>query len=98
RESANQAVREVGDIFSYDANQLEDVLLHKLECPLAAAIAGTVLLRGRRWDKLHTWLRNLATLAREIPDGAVLWAEQCLREPNCTSSGEAIEYFLRLGD
>jgi hypothetical protein len=97
RESASNAVREVGDIFSLDADQLEDVLLHKVRSPLAAAIAGTVLLRGRRWDRLHNWLRNLANLAPEIPDGSVLWAEQCLRDPNCTSSGQAIEYFLRLG-
>lgn len=97
RESANEAVRVVGDIFSFHANALEDVLLHKVQSPLAAAVAGTVLLRGRKWDKLHNWLRNLANLAPEIPDGAVLWAEQSLREPQANRRDEALEYFLRLG-
>jgi len=98
RVSANEALRAVGDIFLLHADQLEDVLLHKVKSPLAAAIAGTVLLRGRKWDKLHNWLRNLANLAPEIPDGAVLWAEQCLRQPNSPSRGQAVEYFLRLGN
>jgi Caspase domain len=97
KESANQALRAVGDIFLLHADELEGVLLHKVQSPLAAAIAGTVLLRGRRWDKLHNWLRNLANLAPEIPDGAVLWAEQCLRQPDAKSRDQAIEYFLRLG-
>lgn len=96
KESANEALRAVGEIFSLHADELEDLLLHKVQSPLAAAIAGTVLLRGRQWDKLHNWLRNLANLAPEIPDGAVLWAEQCLRQPH-SQRGEALEYFLRLG-
>jgi len=96
RESANAAARAIGEIFFLDASQLEEILLHKAQSPLAGTIAGTVLLRGRQWDKLHTWLRNLANLAPEIPDGAVLWTEQCLRQPNSTTRGEALDYFRRL--
>jgi hypothetical protein len=94
--SASEAIRAVGPIFSLDADELEDVLLNKVESPLAATVAGTILLRGRRWDKLHIWLRNLANLAPEIPDGAVLWSEQCLRQPDSQYRNEAIDYFLRL--
>jgi Caspase domain len=94
--SASEAIRAVRPIFSLDADELEDVLLNKVESPLAATVAGTILLRGRRWDKLHSWLRNLANLAPEIPDGAVLWSEQCLRQPDSQHRNEAIEYFLRL--
>jgi hypothetical protein len=94
--SASEAIRAVGPIFSLDADELEDVLLNKVESPLAATVAGTILLRGRRWDKLHSWLRNLANLAPEIPDGAVLWSEQCLRQPDSQYRNEAIDYFLRL--
>jgi hypothetical protein len=50
----------------------------------------------RRWDKLHNWLRNLANLAPEVLDGALLWAEQCLRQPH-SQGREAVEYLLRLG-
>ena len=96
KESANEALRAVGDIFMLHADELEDLLLHKMQSPLAAAIAGTVLLRGRQWNKLHIWLRNLANIAPEIPDGAVLWAEQCLRQPDSQHQNEAVEYFLRL--
>ena len=95
-ESAQEALRMVDRIFSVRADDLEDVLLHKVQSPLAATIAGTILLRGRRWDKLHNWLRNLANLAPEIPDGSVLWAEQCLRQSGSNRRNEAIEYFLRL--
>jgi hypothetical protein len=95
-ESAQEALRMVDRIFSVRADELESVLLHKVQSPLAATIAGTILLRGRRWDKLHNWLRNLANIAPEIPDGAVLWAEQCLRQPDSKNRNDAIEYFLRL--
>jgi len=97
RESAHIALREANEISMLDADQLEELLLHKMQSPLAAAIAATVLLRGRQWDKLHSWLRNLANLTPQIPDGAVLWTEQCLRQPIREGRGEAIEYFLRMG-
>jgi hypothetical protein len=96
-ESAQEALRMVDRIFSVRADDLEEVLLHKVQSPLAATIAGMILLRGRRWDKLHNWLRNLANLAPEIPDGAVLWVEQCLRQPDSNNRNEAIDYFLKLG-
>ncbi|HZE71029.1 MAG TPA: caspase family protein [Pyrinomonadaceae bacterium] len=94
--SAHEALRSIEDIFPVHADELEDVLLNKVQSPLGAAIAGTILVRARRWDKLHNWLRNLANLAREIPDGAVLWTEQCLRQPDSKTRNEALEYFLRL--
>lgn len=95
-ESAHEALRQVQQIFEVHADALEDLLLNKVLSPLAATVAGTILVRARRWDKLHNWLRNLANLAPEIPDGAVLWAEQCLRQPDSPSHNEALSYFLRL--
>ena len=96
RESAHIALREANEISMLDADQLEDLLLHKMQSPLAAAIAATVLLRGRQWDKLHNWLRNLANLAPQIPDGAVR-RTVTKKETSREGRDEAIEYFLRLG-
>lgn len=64
-----------------DAHFLEDVLRGKRRSPLAASIAGLVLLRAGRWDKLHDWLRNLANWFPQLPDGPVLWIEQLMRQP-----------------
>jgi hypothetical protein len=94
--SSHEALRSVEDIFAFHADELENVLLNKVESPLGAAIAGTILIRARLWDKLHNWLRNLANNFPEIPDGAVLWTEQCLRQPDSIAPKEAVEYFLRL--
>jgi len=61
--------------------RLERVLMGKESSPLAASVAGLVLLRARRFDLLHeTWLRNLRDRFPEVPDGAVLFALQELTE------------------
>jgi hypothetical protein len=59
--------------------EMEDVLREKLESPVAAAIAATVLLRCGGLDYLHDWPRNLANWIEWLPDGPVLWAETLLR-------------------
>jgi hypothetical protein len=60
-----------------DLQELETALRYKRISPLAATIAGLVLLRARRLDLLHsTWLRNLSDWFPAIPDAPVLWAEQ----------------------
>ncbi len=78
---------------------LQDLMYAKMTSPLSAAVAGAILLRARRWDLLHDWLRNLANWFPQIPDGPVLWAEQCLRNPNQPwGMAEALEYTLRLDE
>lgn len=60
-----------------DLQELEAALRYKKTSPLAATIAGLVLLRARRLDLLHsTWLRNLSDWFPEFPDAPILWAEQ----------------------
>ncbi|MFP2926498.1 caspase family protein [Pyxidicoccus sp. 3LG] len=60
---------------------LEHVLRDKLESPLAATVAGTVLLRLGAFKYLHDWLRNLSEYFPFVPDGPVLWMEHLLRDP-----------------
>jgi hypothetical protein len=81
-----QALDLTGTLKSTDLLRLEERLRDKIDSPLAAVVAGTVLLRLRRHDLLHGWLRNLANWFPDIPDGPVLWAEQMLQ-----TDGRAIE-------
>ncbi len=57
----------------------EQVMVHKLRAPLGAAVATVLLLKGNRFDRLHDWARNVANWFPWIPDGVVLWTEQCRR-------------------
>jgi hypothetical protein len=69
---------------------LEDAVQGKMKSPLAAAVAATVLLRANRLDLLHaTWLRNLSDWFPQLPDGAVLWAEQLRLQS--TQTGEPVD-------
>lgn len=80
-----------------DARMLQDLVRYKYYSPFAATIAGCILVRARRWDRLKDWLRNLANIRPYIADAQVLWVEQCLRQPGIDSSiSECVEYFSRL--
>lgn len=57
----------------------EGTLLRKLFSPLAASVATALLLKGNQFDRMHDWARNLANWFPAIPDGVVLWTEQCRR-------------------
>jgi hypothetical protein len=57
----------------------EETLRLKLRAPLAAVVATVLLLKGNQFDRLHDWARNLANWFPTIPDGVVLWTEQCRR-------------------
>jgi Caspase domain len=63
-----------------DMKHLQELLRLKKRAPLAATIAGTILLRAGRLDLLHDWLENLASWFPSLPDGRVLRFEQRLRE------------------
>jgi hypothetical protein len=57
----------------------EEALRYKVRAPLAAAVATVLLLKGNQFDRMHDWARNLANWFPTIPDGVVLWTEQCRR-------------------
>jgi hypothetical protein len=57
----------------------EKALAEKLGAPLAAAVAGVLLLKGNRFDLMHDWARNVGNWFPTIPDGVVVWTEQCRR-------------------
>jgi hypothetical protein len=58
----------------------EGVLAGKVASPLAATVAGVVLLNANRFDLMHDWIRNVGNWFSWLPDGVVLWTEQCRRE------------------
>jgi hypothetical protein len=86
----------------YQGKMLEQMVWLRRESSLAATIAGAILLRTRRLDLLHDWLRNLANWFPAGSDAPVLWAEQVLRtEPadgKEAAEREAVESLLRLRD
>lgn len=95
--SSRDAELEYDFLIPHDANALQDLVRHKHYSPFAAVIAGSILIRARRWDKLKDWLRNLANIEPYGSDAQVLWVEQCLRQPRSQSSpDEVLGYFRRL--
>ena len=80
-----------------DIKQLEQALFGKMQSPLAATIAGVMLLRARRYELLRDWLRNLAEKFPERPDGPVLWEEHMLRtDVERTVPGNVFDTVLEL--
>jgi hypothetical protein len=74
----------------------EEALRFKLQAPLAAAVATVLLLKGNQFDRMHDWARNLANWFPTIPDGVVLWTEQCRRMPTHRSlDRDLVSWFAR---
>jgi hypothetical protein len=65
----------------------------KLEDPYAAAIGGYLLLKLRRFDLMHDWVRNLANWFPFLPDGCVLWAWQQIHQ-NPSNVGAIRRYLV----
>jgi hypothetical protein len=59
--------------------QLGLLLYSKGMSPLAATVAGLILLRAGELERMHHWPRNLANWFDDRSDGAVIWAELRLR-------------------
>ncbi len=94
QESATAAANAMPDLV---ADALEGFLREKKAHPVSAAVAGLILLRARRYEKLHDWLRNLANWYPEISDGPVLWAQQCMDQPGSRQAAiDVLPYVLRL--
>jgi hypothetical protein len=68
---------------------LESLLRSKMMSPLAATVAGLILLRAGEYGRMHDWPRNLAEWFPDRPDGAVIWAEQLLRSGGGTPNSVA---------
>jgi hypothetical protein len=86
-------------VSTYHGGFLETMVRLKRESSLTATIAGLILLRVRRLDLLHDWLRNLAEWFPLGPDAPVLWAEQFLRGSvggRAAAESEAIKSLLRI--
>jgi hypothetical protein len=75
-----------------DVRKAEEALFEKLQSPLAATVAGLILVRAHRLDLLHTWLRNLANWFPDRPDGPVLWVEQLLQQSSDSNSAVTADY------
>ena len=71
----SQTLAEVEAVFRHG----NEVLAQKMDTPLAATVAAVILLKGNRFQLMHDWARNVANWFRWIPDGVVLWTEQCRR-------------------
>jgi hypothetical protein len=61
-----------------EMHRLEAMLRTEIDSPLAALVAGLILLRTRRWQALHYGLRDLALRFGYLPDGPVLLLAQLL--------------------
>ncbi|MBY5694685.1 caspase family protein [Rhizobium leguminosarum] len=73
----------------------EEALRLKLRSPLAAAVATVLLLKGNQFERMHDWARNLANWFPAMPDGVVLWTEQCRRmRADRTLDPELIRWFV----
>jgi hypothetical protein len=77
---------------------LEETLRQKIESPLAAVVAGLILLRAERWEELHDWLGNLSRGFPYLPDGPVLWTEQQLQraDENASMPMAALDTLLEI--
>ncbi|NPU65932.1 hypothetical protein HL667_13095 [Bradyrhizobium sp. 83012] len=81
-------------------DDLLDIVVRKVESPVAAAIAMSLLLRSGNLDVLKDWPRNLASWFPWLPDGSILWAETLLRRAegrpiDPKAQEEAFSYFVK---
>jgi hypothetical protein len=77
--------------------ELENLLRDKREEPLAATLAGLMLLRTGQLELMHDWPRNLADFFPERPDGAVIRAGQLLQSRRTRENvAEATEMLIGL--
>lgn len=81
-----------------DPDLLRQIVRDKVKSPLAAVVAGLVLLRMEWGTSLPTpWLSNLANWFPELPDGAVLYAERRYRDSRGTEPSALVEAAESLG-
>jgi hypothetical protein len=76
---ASAAAKTVDQLVSDEKDNAEFVLSKKSLSPVGAAVASVLLLKGNQLGMMHDWTRNVANWFQWIPDGVVLWTEQCRR-------------------
>ena len=86
-----------GDLYSAEAmaewcDEAIAMLQSKVADPYAAVIGAYLLLRLKRFSKMHDWARNLANWFPQMPDGCVVWASQLMQEPS--SDPDEIRHYL----
>ncbi|MEA2338764.1 MAG: hypothetical protein QOE82_2771, partial [Thermoanaerobaculia bacterium] len=73
-----------------EARVAENLLRHKMEDPVAAAVGSYALLRGNDLSRLHDWTSNLA-VNTSVPDGPAILGEHLARTGR---SVDALNAFL----
>ena len=68
------------EIESGQARLAEELVFHKHQDPMAAAVGGYFLLRINDLERLHNWANNLANRFPWMPDGAIIHAWQLIAE------------------
>ncbi|WP_113924803.1 hypothetical protein [Cognataquiflexum aquatile] len=64
----------------FGAEDAERLLYQKMVDPVGAAIGGYFLLKTGELDRMHNWAQNLANRFQWMPDGAVIYGWQLIRE------------------
>ena len=60
---------------------------------LGSLITASILSRTAQWKLAGDWMRALTTVSPQMTDGAILWAERCLRQDEGSAS-EPLKYFM----
>jgi hypothetical protein len=76
------------------AREAEQMLAGKVSDPYSAAVGAYLLLKLKRFEQMHTWVRNLANWFDFLPDGCVIWAWQQIHQ-NPSNESEIRDYLLR---
>jgi len=87
-----------GDFYSAETmtdwvEEAEEMLLDKRQDAYATAVGGYLLLRMKKFQRLHRWAKNLADWFPFLPDGCVIWAWQMILESQ-SDAGEIKKYLL----
>lgn len=80
---SNNAIDRATEI--YESSYLKDataetLLQNKMSDPTSAAIGAYYLLKLEKFERLHSWAKNLANWIEWMPDGSIIWAWQMIKE------------------
>jgi hypothetical protein len=63
------------------AQRAEEMLLNKVQDPMAATVGGYFLLKAGEIERLHEWTANLANWFKWLPDGPIIRACHLMTRP-----------------
>lgn len=61
------------------SEMLQDLVYRKIESPVAAALAATIIVEAGSDELISDWPKNIANWFKAYPEGPVLWSEILLR-------------------